>query len=119
MEIGVLMGFKTKYTEVKTDVSDVDAQKGYFGYISVEFQTNYEHDKPNRFFMETNELKILEAIRNFFKKQPNYMVEKEIYIDDVHIMINLTRIADKELAADVVQIVKKIEKEFDQKVKDV
>lgn len=114
MEIGILMkSINTKYTKITIDVDDVGTDTINFGYLTIEFDTKLP---INSFFMESQDMMILEAVRKFFAGRPNYRVEKEIYIEDNYIMINLARTADKALAPDIIQIVKLIEKEFDGKV---
>lgn len=108
-----MRSLNTKYTTIKLDVDDIDATTSNFGYMIIEFDPKLP---INSFFMESQDMAIIDAVRNFFKGRPNYMVEKEIYLEDNYIMINLVRVADKVFAPDIVQIVKKIECEFDKKV---
>lgn len=103
----------TKYTTIKIDMDLIDAKTSSFGYFVVQFKMTLPVDE---FFMESQDSRILEAIRGFFKNKPNYNIEKQIYIEDNWIMINLTRTADKMYAPDIVKIVKEIEADFDKKV---
>ena len=103
----------TKYTKVTIDVDDIDASTSSFGYICIEFDVK---SSTNAFFMETNDLAILAAVRYFFKSKLGYKIEKDIYIEDTHIMINLMRIEDKMFTPDMVQLIKEFENKFDQKV---
>lgn len=105
--------FETKYAEVTVDVDDANPKEDYFGYIAVRF--NPDGGKYG-FFMDTYDIAIQDDLRQMFRTIPNYNIEKQIYIEDGTVMLNLTRIADKIYAPDVVKIVKKYENEYDSKV---
>ena len=103
----------TKYTEVTINIDDANPKEGYFGYLSVSFDVM---NQPHAFFMESNDMAICDAIREMFKTIPNYNPEKDIHIEDAHILINLARVKDVSYAPDIVGLVKKFEREFDRKM---
>lgn len=104
---------KTKYTKVYVSTDEADPKQNYFGYISVNFDISKE---VGNFFADTYDVVILNRIREFFKPKPNYMVERQIRIEDCSILVDLTRTADKVYAADIIKIVKSVEGAFDSKV---
>ena len=105
--------FKTKYTKVAVEVDETYGDKNYFGYIAVNFNLTSE---LGIFFADTYDLKLLTKIKSLFSTVANVMVDKEIRIEDASILIDLPSVATKSMAADVVRLVKQMEKEFDEKV---
>lgn len=104
--------YKTEYTEVEVHVNEANPEANYHGYIAVQFEVEGVGD----FFSETMDLILLEAIRKGLKHTPNLMVDKEIYLQDFALLINLPSVSSKDIAVDVVRIVKQIEKDFNSRL---
>ena len=113
MDIGVLMSaeIKTKYTKVSVDLDYIDPKEEYFGYISVNFDLT---EDVGCFFAESYDIFLLDEIKSLFQGVLG-MDSKEIRIDGAAILIDLPSESAKHMAADVLGLVKRIERKFDAK----
>lgn len=100
---------KTKYAAVYVSTDDASPKDNYFGYISISFDLT---DETANFFMESVEYDLLKEVQDFFKHIPNYNPEKQIRMEDGSILIDLTRVADKKYAPDLLKMVKNSEEAF-------
>ena len=104
---------KTKYTVVRVDTDLMDDDPNYHGYIAVNF--NYKTPEE-QFFSNIYDLIILEEVKKLFEGTPNLMIEKEIRFEDGAILIDLPNERTKNMAADVIGLVKRFERKFDEMV---
>lgn len=106
---------ETKYTEIRVDTDNANGLD-HFGYIAIQFNPD---GGANGFFMDTYDMAIVDKIREFFQEIPNYNLVKDIYIEDAHVMVNLSRVNDKVYAPDIVKIVKAFEKQYHEKIMEL
>ncbi|HBI01186.1 MAG TPA: hypothetical protein DDY18_06135 [Flavobacterium sp.] len=124
MDIGVLMSadFETKYAEVTINTDDAHSE--YNGYIAVRFNPD---GAKYQFFAEAYYISISNDIISLLNREdmneyhpqvnfPKTYNSQNVRFDDWTISVELASIKDTIFGPDIVQIVKKYEKEYDAKV---